>query len=71
MTTQLPQNLLNSLSTKVSTCDQGWNFGLEDLAQSLLEDGKPLPVPAEDAHSPDADLVELVPLSIHAGITYR
>jgi hypothetical protein len=28
MTTQLPQNLLNSLSTKVSTCDQGWNFGL-------------------------------------------
>ena len=40
---------------------------LEDLAQALLEEGKPLPVPSEDAHSPDADLIELVPLSVHAG----
>jgi predicted RNase H-like HicB family nuclease len=41
---------------------------LEDLAQALLEEGKPLPVPSEDAHSLDADLIELVPLSVHAGI---
>ena len=44
---------------------------LEDLAQALLEEGKPLPVPSEDAHSPEADLVELVPLSIHAGIARK
>ena len=40
---------------------------LEDLAQSLLEEGKPLPVPNPEAASADADLLELVPLSIHAG----
>ena len=35
---------------------------MEDLAQGLLEDGKPLPIP--DLHaSADADLIELVPLS--------
>jgi len=28
MTTKLPQNLRNSLSTKDSTCNQAWNFGL-------------------------------------------
>jgi predicted RNase H-like HicB family nuclease len=41
---------------------------LEDLAQALLEEGKPLPVPCEEVHSFDADLIELVPLSVHAGI---
>lgn len=41
---------------------------LEDLAQALLEEGKPLPVPSEDAHSLEADLIELAPLSVHAGI---
>ncbi len=40
---------------------------LEDLAQALLEEGKPLPVPSEDAYNPEADLIELVPLSVHAG----
>jgi predicted RNase H-like HicB family nuclease len=44
---------------------------LEDLAQLLLEEGKPLPVPSEDAHSPDADLIELIPLSVHAGTALR
>jgi hypothetical protein len=44
---------------------------LEDLAQALIEEGKPLPVPSEDAHSPEADLVELVPLSVHAGTAPR
>ena len=44
---------------------------LEDLAQSLLEEGKPLPVPASDASSPGADLIELVPLSVYAGTSQR
>lgn len=39
---------------------------MEDLAQDLLESGKPLPVPVPDTQS-DADLVELIPLSVHAG----
>jgi predicted RNase H-like HicB family nuclease len=34
---------------------------MEDLAQGLLEEGKPLPVPNPEATS-DADLIELVPL---------
>jgi len=42
---------------------------LEDLAQSLLEEGKPLPAPATDPSAPLADLIELVPLSVHAGTT--
>lgn len=40
---------------------------MEDLAQCLLEEGKPLPVPSTDTAAPDADLVELVPLSVHVG----
>ncbi|MBC7928725.1 MAG: type II toxin-antitoxin system HicB family antitoxin [Bryobacteraceae bacterium] len=40
---------------------------IEDMAQLLLEEGKPLPVPLEMAQNPDADLIELVPLSVHAG----
>jgi predicted RNase H-like HicB family nuclease len=44
---------------------------LEDLAQALLEEGKPLPVPWEDAQSPEADLIELVPLSVHVGTAPR
>jgi predicted RNase H-like HicB family nuclease len=40
---------------------------LEDLAQLLLEEGKPLPVPREGAFDPEASAIELVPLSIHAG----
>lgn len=32
---------------------------LEDLAQCLLEEGKPLPAPVDDASSPSADLIEL------------
>lgn len=41
---------------------------MEDLAQCLLEEGKPLPIPNPDATS-DADLIELVPLSVHVGAT--
>ena len=39
---------------------------MEDLAQCLLEEGKPLPTPAPEATS-EADLIELVPLSVHVG----
>jgi len=39
---------------------------MEDLAQSLLEEGRPLPTPNPDAAA-DADLVELVPLTVHVG----
>lgn len=40
---------------------------MEDLAHLLLEAGKPLPTPNADATEPDADLIELVPLSVHVG----
>ena len=40
---------------------------MEDLAQLLIEAGKPLPVPNVDAMAVDADLVELVPLSFMLG----
>jgi predicted RNase H-like HicB family nuclease len=39
---------------------------MEDLAQSLLEEGKPLPAPDPGVIS-EADLIELVPLSVHVG----
>jgi hypothetical protein len=39
----------------------------EELAQVLLEEGRPQPVPSEERRRPDADFIELVPLSIHAG----
>lgn len=44
---------------------------LEDLAQALLEEGKPLPMPAAESQSPEADLIELVPLSVHVGTVHR
>jgi predicted RNase H-like HicB family nuclease len=40
---------------------------MEDLAQCLLEEGKPLPIPVPDASAADADLIELVPLSVRVG----
>jgi predicted RNase H-like HicB family nuclease len=40
---------------------------MEDLAQVLLEEGKPLPTPFAEAPTSDADLIELVPLSVHVG----
>lgn len=40
---------------------------MEDLAQSLLEEGKPLPIPDPKADA-DADLIELVPLSVQVGV---
>ena len=40
---------------------------MEDLAQCLLEEGKPFPIPNPNAAA-DADLIELVPLSVHVGL---
>ena len=40
---------------------------LEDLARMLLEEGKPLPIPNPDASAPDADFIELLPVSVEAG----
>ncbi|MGC9971392.1 MAG: type II toxin-antitoxin system HicB family antitoxin [Bryobacteraceae bacterium] len=40
---------------------------LEDLAHLLLEEGKPLPRANPDAFAPEADLVELMPLSVEVG----
>ena len=39
---------------------------MEDLAACLLEEGKALPTPNPDAAA-NADLIELVPLSVHVG----
>lgn len=41
---------------------------LEDLAQSWVELGKPLPQPDPEASDPQADLVEMVPVSITVGV---
>jgi len=40
---------------------------IEDIAQMHLEEGKALPVPNPDATAADADLIELLPLSVEAG----
>jgi hypothetical protein len=37
---------------------------LLDIAQIHLEEGRPLPIPNADASSPDADLIELLPLTV-------
>jgi len=40
---------------------------MEDLAELLLEEGKPLPTPNAGATATDSDLVEFVPLTVHVG----
>ena len=40
---------------------------LEDVAQMHLDEGKALPVPNPDAADADADLIELLPLSVGVG----
>lgn len=42
---------------------------LEDVAESYLEEGRPLPTPSASATDPEADSVELIPLSVAAGAT--
>ena len=57
-------------------CSQGFDLpdarvmiasALEEMAQLYLEEGKPLPIPNPDAAA-DSDLVELLPLSVGAGV---
>jgi predicted RNase H-like HicB family nuclease len=58
-------------------CSQGFDLAdargmiasaLEDMAQLYLEEGRALPKPDSSAASPDADLVELLPLTVEAGV---
>ncbi len=44
---------------------------LEDIAQMHLEEGRALPVPNPNATVADADLIELLPLSVEAGAPKR
>lgn len=41
---------------------------LDDIARIYLDEGKALPLPAPDASSDNADLIELLPLSVAAGM---
>src|SRR5262245_34030441 len=40
---------------------------LEEMSESYLEEGRPLPVPSATVVDPEADYIELIPLSIAAG----
>jgi len=42
---------------------------LEDMAQLSLEEGRPLPIPDPNATDAEADLVELLPLSVETGVS--
>ena len=57
-------------------CSQGFDLSdarlmvasaLADMAQMHLEEGRALPPPDANASAPDADLVELLPLTIEVG----
>ena len=40
---------------------------LLDVAQVYLEQGRPLPIPNADASAPEADLIEMIPLTVEVG----
>jgi hypothetical protein len=44
---------------------------LEDMAQSHIEEGRALPMPVAEATDPDADLIELIPISVAVGSVRR
>jgi predicted RNase H-like HicB family nuclease len=44
---------------------------IQELAEALLEEGKPLPRPDPMVSAPDADLIELVPVSVEVGLPRR
>ena len=44
---------------------------IEELAEMLLEEGRPLPLPNAEASAPDADLIELIPLTVTVGASRR
>jgi len=46
------------------------SIALAELAQMMLEQGKPLPQPDPDVSAPDADLIEVVPLSVEVGVPH-
>lgn len=57
-------------------CSQGFDLSdaramiasaLEDMADIYLEEGRPLPSPSASATDPDADLIEVIPLSVAVG----
>ena len=57
-------------------CSQGFDLpdarlmiasALEDMAQICIEEGRALPIPDANAASSDADLIELIPLTIEVG----
>ena len=44
---------------------------LEEMADTFLEEGKPLPSPNPALEDSEADLIELIPLSVAAEIRHR
>src|SRR5438876_874242 len=59
-------------------CSQGFDLAdarvmiasaLEEIAQIYLEEGKPLPLPNSERVDEDADLIELLPLFVEAGVS--
>ena len=44
---------------------------IQELAEALLEEGKSLPRPDPMVSAPDADLIELVPVSVEGGVPRR
>jgi len=44
---------------------------IQELAEALLEEGKPLPRPDPMVSASDADLIELVPVSVEVGVPRR
>jgi hypothetical protein len=43
---------------------------LGDMAESYLEEGRPLPIPSARANDPHADYVELITLGISVGASW-
>jgi predicted RNase H-like HicB family nuclease len=43
---------------------------MQEMAEVYLEEGKPLPTPDPSASSAEADLLELMPLSVEAGVSH-
>jgi predicted RNase H-like HicB family nuclease len=41
---------------------------LEDMAETYLEEGRALPTPDPDSSDPEADFIELIPLTVTAGV---
>lgn len=44
---------------------------MEDIAEVMLDEGRPLPIPSLAVPAHDGDLLELVPLSVHVGTSRK